>query len=410
MQFSGVFPYPMGMISFDKFHALLSPQELETLAVPYALDKANSVKLSGSVVFLCLLNGLLNHNELSQRLLEETFHQYTGDICDHSSFSRCFARIEPTYFDDLVALLRRKLAPQLSLATERALHLRFVDATTVTLSAKLLHFGLLGGTCSAPKSRRYVKTVWEQDENGLPACLHLCKTASENADSVALGETMRQNAKAGDLFIFDKGCHGRARLLAIHDAQAFWLTPLGTHRLNGRQTVWQSDTVSFDCPPASEAASGQLISVETAVFGNDTEAATKWREMPLVLVHLWRYDQRRRQWVVLSLMTNLPYDPVTQQVGCFSFEEIAAVFAQRWDIEVFFKLLKQHLSLSHLVSRCENGIGVMLAMTQIAVLLMLWYRQQTHIDRGWRSVKFWLANDVREWTQLALAAIVWQTE
>ena len=153
--------------------------------------------------------------------------------------------------------------------------------------------------------------------------------------------------------------------------------------------------------------------METAVFGNDTvcrAARQQWQEMPLVIVHLWRYDPRRQQWVVLSLMTNLPYDPVTQQVGCFSFAEIAAVLAQRWDIEVVFKRLKQPLSLSPLISRCENGIRVMLAMTQIAVLLLLWYRQQTRIDRGWRSVKFWLAKDVREWTQLALAAIVWQTE
>ena len=255
----------------------------------------------------------------------------------------------------------------------------------------------LGGTCSAPKSRRYVKTVWEQDDNGLPACLHRCKTASENADSVALGETMRRKARPGDLFVFDQGCHGRARLLALHHAQAFWLTPLGTHCLNARQTVWPSDAVSFDCPPASEAASGQLIAVETAVFGNATEAATQWREMPLVRVHLWRYDPRGKQWVVLSLMTNRPSALVTQQVGCFSFEEIAAVFAQRWDIDVFFKLLKEHLSMSPLVSRCENGIRVMLAMTQMAVVLMLWYRQQTHIDRGWRSVKFWRAHAVREW-------------
>lgn len=53
---------------------------------------------------------------------------------------------------------------------------------------------------------------------------------------------------------------------------------------------------------------------------------------------------------------------------------------------------------------------ILLAMTQIAVLLMLWYRQQTRIDRGWRAVKFWLANDVREGTQQALAAMTWQIE
>ena len=312
-----------------------------------------------------------------------------------------------------MTLLRRKLAPQLSPATERALHLRFVDATTVTLSAKLLHFGLRVGTRSADKPRRHIKTVWEQDDNGLPACLRLCKTASECGDSAALGDTMLRTARAGDLFVFDKGCHCRQRLFALHQAQTFWLTPHSTQGLQQRQTVWQSAAPPPDCPPRSGQASGQLVSVETAVFGNTTDskaARQQWQEMPVVLVHLWRYDQRSQHWVTLSLMTNLPYDAVTQQVGGFSFEEIAAVFAQRWDIEVFFKLLKQHLSMSHLLSRCENGIRVMLAMTQIAVLLLLWYRQQTQIDRGWRSVKFWLANDVREWTQQALTARIWQIE
>ena len=34
-----------------------------------------------------------------------------------------------------------------------------------------------------------------------------------------------------------------------------------------------------------------------------------------------------------------------------------------------------------------------------AALLLIWYQEQTGIDRGWRSVKFWLAENVRIWTQ-----------
>ena len=66
---------------------------------------------------------------------------------------------------------------------------------------------------------------------------------------------------------------------------------------------------------------------------------------------------------------------------------------------MFFKFVKQHLSYSHLTSRSENGIQVMLYMSLIAAVLLIWYKQQAGIDRGWRSVKFWLAEDVRRWTQ-----------
>ncbi|MFM7023519.1 MAG: transposase [Flavobacteriales bacterium] len=31
---------------------------------------------------------------------------------------------------------------------------------------------------------------------------------------------------------------------------------------------------------------------------------------------------------------------------------------QRWEIEIFFKFLKQHLNFNHLVCRNENGIKV----------------------------------------------------
>jgi hypothetical protein len=54
------------------------------------------------------------------------------------------------------------------------------------------------------------------------------------------------------------------------------------------------------------------------------------------------------------------------------------------------------------VSRTENGIRVMIGMAVIAALLLIWYKAQSGIDRGWRSVKFWLAADVREWTAARL--------
>jgi len=58
---------------------------------------------------------------------------------------------------------------------------------------------------------------------------------------------------------------------------------------------------------------------------------------------------------------------------------IAQLYKQRWKIEVFFKYLKQHLNLSHLVSRQENGIKVMIYMTMILACLIIVYKKKNDI-------------------------------
>ena len=71
---------------------------------------------------------------------------------------------------------------------------------------------------------------------------------------------------------------------------------------------------------------------------------------------------------------------------------------------MFFKFIKQHLNYSHLTSRSENGIQIMMYMSLIAALLLIWYRHRTGIDRGWKAVKFWFAEQLREWTRVLLEA------
>jgi hypothetical protein len=45
----------------------------------------------------------------------------------------------------------------------------------------------------------------------------------------------------------------------------------------------------------------------------------------------------------------------------------------------------------------------MIWMALIMARLLIWYRHRTGIDRGWRSVKFWFAENARAWTAAVLA-------
>ena len=384
------------MIPLKQLQTLLPDALLDELALTYEVDARNQVRLTGKLVFLCLLHTLLYHKNLTLRLLEEAYQQYTGHHADHSSFGKRLAVIKPDYFAALFRRLFDQLAPQAAEGEKRTLHLRFVDATTVTLSAKLLTFGLLVGTRNPGRARRHVKSVVELDE-GRPNLLHVCKEKAENADSTALGQTMAGATQPGDLWVFDKGCHSRERLLALHTLGAFFLTPHSQQSVQTLRVVWEADGELVPAtPPKKEEPRFVVLRVETAVFANSqVKQNAKWRVMPLVLVSGLRFDERSQSWKPLTLMTNLAVRD--DLIGPYTFAELGEIYARRWDIEVFFKFVKQHLNYSHLTSRSENGIRVMLYMSLIAALLLLWYQRQTKIDRGWRSVKSWFAFDLQRW-------------
>jgi hypothetical protein len=84
-----------------------------------------------------------------------------------------------------------------------------------------------------------------------------------------------------------------------------------------------------------------------------------------------------------------------------SAKEIADIYRQRWDIEVFFRFIKQELNVSHPVSLNKNGMEVMLYMTLIVAMLILIYKQANKL--GYKTAKRRFAMEIRN---LIIALIV----
>ena len=63
----------------------------------------------------------------------------------------------------------------------------------------------------------------------------------------------------------------------------------------------------------------------------------------------------------------------------FSGEKIAELYRYRWDIETFFRFLKQELNFSRFLSLNENGIQVVLYMTLITAMLVMIYKKENQI-------------------------------
>ena len=70
-------------------------------------------------------------------------------------------------------------------------------------------------------------------------------------------------------------------------------------------------------------------------------------------------------------------------------------YKYRWDIEVFFKFIKQELNFSHLINRSENGIKVMLYCTMIAAILLLAYKDLNGL-KGYKIMKQKFVNNLEK--------------
>jgi hypothetical protein len=60
-------------------------------------------------------------------------------------------------------------------------------------------------------------------------------------------------------------------------------------------------------------------------------------------------------------------------------ETILSFYKKRWDIEVFFRFLKQELNFAHITSTSENGMIIMMYMTMIASMLVLTYKRINNV-------------------------------
>lgn len=84
---------------------------------------------------------------------------------------------------------------------------------------------------------------------------------------------------------------------------------------------------------------------------------------------------------VISFLPKAADKPITLITNCshLTANDIASIYKRRWDIEVFFRFLKQELNFSHFLSLNENGIQVVLYMTLITAMLVMIYKRENEL-------------------------------
>ena len=368
-------------VSAESLIKLIPDELLEQLSAQTKVDYQVK-KLKGSVIFKLLLYSILKTERISQRVIERFFNsrqfQFLADFdreqsTKHTSISDRLANIEVSFFERLHAYVVNELGSKYHIEeTDRAHRIVRFDSTTVSCSAKLLSIGMKNDPArgSSPRANGLSQIKFSIGFDGILSSGVRCYTQQNYLnENLALSELiLEQTDLDGQIAVFDRGIQGRKTLALFDELGIDFVT-----RLSDKPKYEVVESYRVD-----ETFSGKLeikADLDVHLFTQNSKVKTVFR-----LIEAIHLETQKP----LFFLTNI------QEL---SPAQVTEVYKKRWDIEVFFRFLKQEMSFSHLLSRTENGIKVMLYMTMIAAMLVLIYRK-TNAMKGYKIVKLQFVNEL----------------
>lgn len=165
--------------------------------------------------------------------------------------------------------------------------------------------------------------------------------------------------EAGAFYIFDRGYVDFARLYRIHQSSAFFVTRAKSnfefHRL---------------CSQAVDKSTGVLSDqiIRLKVFYSRQGYPEKLRR-----VHYLDVDSNRR----LVLLTNN---------FTLSARDIADLYRCRWQVELFFKWIKQHLRIKAFYGTTDNAVKTQVWIAISVYVLVAIIKKQLNLDQSLYSI------------------------
>lgn len=339
-------------------------------------------KLTGERVFQLLLYSLIKRKDVSWRILETIFgstkfQQYAslpqGSRTDHSSLATRLSQIKSEYFEKIHQVVTKMLEDEYP--TEKIGGYKIVrfDSTMVSIAGTLLKIGGLehGVNTDRKKDSDPVDIKFSIGFNGFYGTKG--KIFNEQvylSEDVALPEIIRAHALSKDeVAVFDRGLNSRKVLSGFTDNNLKFVTRCKTIKGKVKHIfVRKVTTIEVDKPIETDTLSIKNDWI-VHLFGTGSE--------PTKGVFRMIEAQRKENGETLFFITNLMDIDV---------KDVVLIYRKRWDIECFFKFIKQEFGFNHFLSRSRNGMEVMLYMTLIAFALIHIYFRSNKID-GFKIAK-----------------------
>jgi IS4 transposase len=357
--------------------------------------------LHGNKMFYLLLYGILDNDRLSQRTLEDTFNDSVFKILFNldeeetvrrSSISERLSKIDPDYFKQIYECIYDQFSKLYSLTERKKYNLIRVDSSMVSETVGKLMEGL--DNKSGKKAVKYSIAF----DGVLPCHSNVFTSASYSSEDIALPEAVmdhvKKEANHQNIYIMDRGLQSTRTMKAFSTNAVTFICRAKENRKfielesfidKGQDLDLGESNLLKDCK----------VQLYTGTAINNKRGRNHFRHELVdshfrLIIAESKLEEGKEYWFLTNDFK-------------LSAKEIAQAYRRRWDIEVFFRFLKQELNVSHLVSLNKNGIQVMLYMTLIVAMMVLIYKKANKL--GYKTAKRRLSMEIRN---LAIALIVVQ--
>lgn len=357
--------------------------------------------LHGKKMFYLLLYGILENEKLSQRTLEDTFNDSVfkmlfnldeAESVRRSSISERLSKIDPDYFKQLYECIYDQFSELYSLREREKYNLIRVDSSMVSESAGKLMEGL--DNKSGKKAVKYSIAF----DGVLPCHSDVFTSPNYSSEDIALPEAVMGHVKKEtnhqNIYVLDRGLQSTRTMKAFSTDDVTFICRAKENRKFVELESFVIENQDLDLGE-SNLLRDCKVQLYTGILVDNKRGKKHYKEelldshFRLVVVES-KAEEGKKYWFLTNDFK-------------LSAKEIAQAYRRRWDIEVFFRFLKQELNVSHLVSLNKNGIQVMLYMTLIVAMLVLMYRKANNL--GYKTAKRRFSMEVRN---LAIALIVVQ--
>lgn len=239
-------------------------------------------------------------------------------------------------FADLFALLTMQATPGLRRATREAIHL--VDATSI----RLTDLSRAWAGCGRNGCLVKVHVDFDAGEE-VPANFAITPAW---VNDICMAETMP--VEPGATYVFDLGYYDFSWWAKLNEAGCRVVTRLKSHT---RPRVLETR----DVKAGSNVTSDKVIAIDGRL------RSVRGARHPLHGVALREVDVVIETGKTLRLLTNDLDSPA---------EFIAELYKARWQIELFFRWVKQNLRIKRFLGVNENAVRIQIAVALIAYLIL----------------------------------------
>lgn len=241
-----------------------------------------------------------------------------------------------------------ELAQKMRLDREFILHGKYYafDSTTIDLCLSLFHWALFRKTKGGVKVHTLFDVVTQ-----IPTFIHITEA---NVHDVNAMDDIPYEPYA--FYIFDKGYYDLARLYRINTIDSFFVirqkSRLNYEVVDGEDLLDNADNVLLD----------QTIRL--------TGYQTK-KKYPATLRRIVYYAPELKR--TFTFLTNN---------FTIKASDVALLYKQRWQVELFFRWIKQHLRVTSFWGTSENAVRIQIYVAVITYCLVAIAERQCKLDRS----------------------------